>query len=67
MWAVVRYDEFQDDPEVAFTIKEIVHSRELAEAEANRLNDLSAGKQCRYWVLMGRLFPEGSAAGPTAR
>jgi len=67
VWAVVRYDEFQSDPEVAFTIKEIVRSRELADMEAARLNELNSEKQCRYWVLMGRLFPEDSAAGPTAR
>lgn len=61
VWVVVRYDNYKS-PESAFSIKEILRSRELAEAEAARLNRVNADKCCRYWVLIGRLFPEGKSA-----
>jgi hypothetical protein len=63
VWVVVRYDEYVDDPEAAFTVKEIVRDRELAEAEVARLNKVNADKRCRYWVTLGRLFPDGKSAG----
>ena len=66
-WAVVRFDEGVGDPTHAFTVKEIVRDQELAESEAARLNAVNADKGCRYWATPTRLFPEGSAAGPSAR
>jgi hypothetical protein len=67
VWAVVRFDGDVDDPAHAFTVKEIVRDQQLAEAEAARLNALNADKGCRYWATPTRLFPDGSAAGPSDR
>ena len=53
VFAILRWDGFHDPeapPDVLATVKEVVRSRELAEAEVARLN--------------ARLFPEGSSAGP---
>ena len=63
VWVVVRYDRDMHDPEHAFTVKEIVRDREIAEAEVDRLNRTNADKDCRYWIAMGRLFPESKSAG----
>ena len=63
VWAVVRFDSFQTEPENQFTIKEVVWSAELARAEAERLNRLNAGKGSRYFVQLTRLFPPGESAG----
>jgi hypothetical protein len=65
VYAVLRYDGFLSDvsaPEACVTVKEVVWSRELAEAEVARLNALRAGKDVRYWWQMTRLFPEGRSA-----
>lgn len=64
VWAVVRYDSYQADAIDAFTVKEIVHDRAAADAEPARLNALNSGKNCHYWVVMGRLYPRGTSAGP---
>ena len=67
VWAVVRFDEGVDDPSLAFTVKEVVRDQALAEAEAARLNQVNSDKGCRYWATPTRLFPEGTAAGASAR
>ena len=67
VWAIVRFDEGVDDPAHAFTVKEIVRDQHLAESEAARLNAVNLDKGCRYWATPTRLFPEGSAAGSSAR
>jgi hypothetical protein len=65
VYAVLRYDGFQGPdapPEVAITVKQVVRSRELAEAEVARLNAL-ATEGTRYWWQSTRLFPVGRSAG----
>ena len=66
VYAILRYDGFQGEdarPEIAITVKEIVRSLELAEAEVVRLNSLCAEKNVRYWWQYTRLFPAGLSAG----
>ena len=51
-YAIVRIDEFQSDdvsPEHKITVKRIVWSQEVAEAEVERLNSLNQEKGCRYF------------------
>ena len=50
-------------PEDRVTVKEVVCSQALAEAEVARLNALTEGKDVRYWWQATRLFPEGRSAG----
>jgi hypothetical protein len=67
VYAVLRWDGLihgvDSDPEVLVTVKEIVRSQELAEAEVTRLNALNEGKGVYYWWQSTRLFPEGRSAG----
>ncbi|MGI8978433.1 MAG: hypothetical protein ACR2FY_04340 [Pirellulaceae bacterium] len=66
VYAVLRYDAFHDAtalPEECVTVKEVVRSREAAEAEVARLNAINSEKNCRYWCQQTRLFPEGCSAG----
>lgn len=69
VWAVLRYDEYNGgdlDHAIkyhAITVKEIVRSQEVAEAEVERLNELNADKGSRYWCCWTRLYPPGTSAG----
>ena len=66
VFAILRWDGFHTSatsPEVLVTVKEIVRSQELAEAEVARLNALNEGRNVRYWWQPTRLFPEGRSAG----
>jgi hypothetical protein len=66
VYAILRYDAFQGPdarPEVAVTVKEIVRTLDLAEAEVVRLNALTEGRDVRYWWQQTRLYPEGESAG----
>lgn len=63
VWVIVRYDGDLANPEYFYTVKEIVRDRAIAEAEVARLNKVNADKGCRYWIEMGRLFPQGKSAG----
>jgi hypothetical protein len=66
VFAILRYDGFhapEAGPEVTVTVKEVVRSQELAEAEVARLNALAEGREVRYWWQFTRLFPEGRSAG----
>jgi hypothetical protein len=66
VYAVLRFDAFLSSaeirPEVSVTVKEILRSRELAEAEVERLNRVKGEKDVRYWWQQTRLFPEGGSA-----
>ena len=44
----------------------VARNNQSAQREVARLNALNADKHCRYWATSTRLFPEGSAAGPSA-
>lgn len=66
VYAVVRWDGDSGSkaaPELLVTVKEIVRTLELAEAEVERLNVLNEDKGVRYWCQATRLFPEGRSAG----
>ena len=63
VYAVVRLDDFPSGGESCITVKEIVRSLELAQAEVGRLNALNAGKDCRYFWQATRLYPAGTSAG----
>lgn len=63
VFAIVRYEPDVPDLEHCVTIKEVVWSEDLAEAEVTRLNELNAEKGCIYFWQMTRLFPPGTSAG----
>ena len=63
-YAVVRVDL---DPALSWpdriTVKEVVSSEELAEREAQRINELNAGRGCLYFATHTRVFPPGLSSG----
>lgn len=63
VYAVIRFDRFSELSELSFTVKEVVTTQEIAEAEVKRLNELNADKDCTYFWQTTRLFPPGTAAG----
>jgi hypothetical protein len=63
VYVIVRYDRFQEPSEQSFTVKEVVKTQAMAEAEVNRLNELNSDKNCTYLWQVTRLFPEGQSAG----
>lgn len=66
VFAILRWDGYHGaaaSPDVLVTVKEIVRSQELAEAEVARLNSLNEDKDLLYWWQTTRLFPEGRSAG----
>jgi hypothetical protein len=65
VYAILRYDGFQGElsaPEGSITVKEVVRSRDVAEAEVTRLNAINGEKDVRYWWQYTRLFPQGQSA-----
>jgi hypothetical protein len=62
-YAVVRVDLFQmrdelpDDPNVYVTVKEVFWTAAEAEAEADRLNQVNADKDCQYAWQYVRVKP----------
>ena len=63
VYAVIRFDPGDAEPQNSFTVKEIVRSPEIAAAEVDRLTALNAAKGCVYFWQMTRLFGPGEAAG----
>ena len=63
VFAVLRFESDAPALELQVTVKEIVSTRELAEAEVARLNALNGSKGCHYIWQATRLFPPGAAAG----
>jgi hypothetical protein len=63
VYAVIRFDPGAGEPELQFTVKEIVRTDLQAESEVQRLNALNAEKGCRYFWQETRLFPTGTSAG----
>jgi hypothetical protein len=62
---VLRFDGFhspQSPPDVTVTVKEVVRTQEIAEAEVNRLNALHVDGRVKYWGQYIRLYPEGQSA-----
>ena len=65
VWAVIRHDPDMAEPETQFTVTEVVHDGDIAEAEVARLNALAAGQRHRYFLQGTRLYPPGTSAGTT--
>ena len=66
VFAILRWDGFHGPdtaPRVRVTVKEVVRSQALAEAEVARLNALNEAKGVHYWWEETPLFPEGQSAG----
>ena len=65
VFAVLRYDPEDCAPDIErhVTVKEIVWSLDLAQAEVTRLNQLNAAKGVRYFWQATRLYRPGTAAG----
>jgi hypothetical protein len=65
VYAVIRWDKDYSgtDPDLLITVKEIVRTQDLAEAEVVRLNALNKHKGVHYWWQTTRLYPEDSSAG----
>jgi hypothetical protein len=63
VYAVIRFDPDMASLEQQVTVKEIVTSLAVAEAEVARLNGLNADKGCRYVWQATRLFAPGVSAG----
>ncbi|HEX6987335.1 MAG TPA: hypothetical protein VF170_18300 [Planctomycetaceae bacterium] len=66
VYAILRFDGFhgpETPPEVAVTVKQVVRTQDIAEAEVTRLNALNGGKGVRYWWQFTRLFPLGESFG----
>ncbi len=62
VYAVIRVDDFHDRVvplENKITVKEVVSSLEVADAEVARLNALNGFKGSRYFWQMTRLIVEG--------
>jgi len=63
VWAVIRYDPDTAEPETQFTVTEVVHDGDIAQAEVARLNALAEGRRYRYFLHGTRLYPPGTSAG----
>jgi hypothetical protein len=57
-YAIVRLDRFIESREHS-----IVRTQAIAEAEVNRLNELNADKDCKYFWQLPHSFPGGSSSG----
>ena len=63
VYAIVRFDHFQELSDASFTVKELVNTQAIAEAEVKRLNELNADKNCKYSWQVTRMFRAGRSAG----
>ena len=66
VYAVIRIDGFLSDDtplEHRVVVKEIVSSLEPAQAEVQRLDELSSDQRMAYFWQTTRLYPDGLAAG----
>jgi hypothetical protein len=66
VYAILWHDGFHapgTSLQTTVTVKEIVRTQELAEAEVRRLNALNEGSGSGYWWQYTRLFPDGQSAG----
>ena len=57
LYAIVRFDlpVNPDYPENSVTVVKVLSSRESAEVETTRLNEINAGKNCRYSMQVTRM------------
>jgi hypothetical protein len=56
-FAIIRIDFDLRDDEDRVTVKRVVRTLELAEAEVARLNEINADKRCRYFWQYTRIDP----------
>jgi hypothetical protein len=58
-YAIVRFDlpVSQECPENSVIVVKVLLSKDVAEQEVSRLNELNAAKQCRYDLQTTRLIP----------
>ena len=66
VFAIVRLDPGLGALEDQITVKAIVRSRDIAEAEVRRLNELNAAKGCRYVWQRTRLLQSDETVGESA-
>jgi hypothetical protein len=64
--AVVRHDEYAREIANAVTVVAVVPTKAEAVAEVDRLNDLNAGKRCRYFWTPAKYYPDGRDAGASS-
>ena len=62
-YAIVRVDDDAASDESRFTVRRIVWSEDLAEAEVKRLSTLNADKRCRYFWQYTRVDQRASQEG----
>jgi hypothetical protein len=65
VYAVVRYDHYLGDDaasEAKVAVKEILPTRDEAEREVERLNNLEAGRGSTYFWQYTRYYPQGCGA-----
>ena len=53
-WAVIRQDSYNPDAVVV----SVVPTREEAEFEVERLNEINGDNRCRYYLCYTRWYPE---------
>ncbi|MCP4303942.1 MAG: hypothetical protein GY788_03485 [bacterium] len=61
VWVVWRWTDWEEQPlERRLTVNEILSTKEEADTEAARLNELVADRaDTRYFVQPGRYYPDG--------
>jgi hypothetical protein len=61
VFAVIRVDDFTSGDN-ALAVPEIVPTQAEAEAEVARLSELNRDKECHYFWLATRFYPDGRSA-----
>ncbi len=61
--AVVRHDEYAEDITNAITVVAVVPTKQEAEQEVDRLNQVNAEKRCSYFWTPAKYYPDGRGAG----
>ncbi|MFL5539408.1 MAG: hypothetical protein ACJ8J0_10470, partial [Longimicrobiaceae bacterium] len=64
---MIRYDPAMAEPETQFTVTEVVHDGDIAEAEVARLNALAAGRGYRTSSTAPASTRRGPRPAPRAR
>lgn len=68
VWAVIRFEPESSEPQIIVTVKEILPTREEAEREVQRLQNLPDKPDgVSYFFQHTRYFPDGRFAHDTDR
>jgi hypothetical protein len=62
VYAVVRWETFAPEPELAFTVTEVLNSHEEAANEVSRLNRVRVDSRIRYFWQATRYYPTGRSS-----